>query len=256
MTNTPSLSLTGKVAVVTGSRRGIGRAIALAMAEAGANVVVSDIVTDDGQLASAAEEITRLGRRSLATRMDVTSQAEIDGLIEGVVAELGEIDIWVNNAGVPDVLPILDYNEDDWDHVVDAHLRACYFCSQAVARRMVERRQGIIINMASVLGLGPAPTSAAYSSAKAGIISLTRSLARRLGEHNIRVNAIAPGGTRTEMISGLWSNSERLEQAESKIPLGRLAEPEEIASVAVFLSSHLSAYVTGHTMVVDGGLYA
>ena len=256
MTSIPSLSLAGKVTVVTGSRRGIGRAIALAMAEAGADVAVSDIVTDDGQLASAAEEVTRLGRHSLAARVDVTSKADIDGLIERVMTELGDIDIWVNNAGVPNVLPVLDYSEDEWDRVVDTHLRACYFCSQAVARRMVERRQGIIINMASVLGLGPAPTSAAYSSAKAGIISLTRSLARRLGEHNIRVNAIAPGGTRTEMISGLWSNSERLEQAESKIPLGRLAEPEEIASVAVFLSSHLSAYVTGHTMVVDGGLYA
>ena len=256
MANTPSLSLTGKVAVVTGSRRGIGRAIALAMAEAGADVAVSDIVADDGQLASAAEEVTRLGRRSLSSRTDVTSQADIDILIERVLAELGEIDIWVNNAGVPNVLPVLDYSEDEWDRVVDTHLKACYFCSQAVARRMVKRRQGVIINIASILGLGPAPGSAAYSSAKAGVISLTRSLARGLGEHNIRVNAIAPGGTRTEMVSGLWTDPTRLAEAESRIPLGRLAEPEDIASVVVFLASDLSAYVTGHTMVVDGGLYA
>lgn len=256
MKKTWSLSVDGKVAVVTGSRRGIGGAIAVALAEAGADVAVTDIVADDGQLAAVAEKIISMGRRSLAVRTDVTVAADIENLVQKTVAELGEIDIWVNNAGVPNVLPLLDYTEDQWDHVVDTHLRACYFCSQAVARRMVERKRGVIINLASVIGLGGAPSSAAYSSAKAGIISLTRSMARGLGEYNIRVNAIAPGGVRTEMIRNVWTDPERLKQVAVRNPLGRLAEPEELASVVVFLASDLSSYVTGHTIVVDGGSYA
>jgi NAD(P)-dependent dehydrogenase (short-subunit alcohol dehydrogenase family) len=252
----PTFSLSSQVAVVTGSRRGIGKATALTFAEAGADVAVCDIVIEDGQLEAVAEEIRRLGRRSLAVRTDVTRKADIDNLVAKVVSELGEIDILVNNAGVPNVTPILNYTEEEWDKVVDTHLKGCYLCSQAVARRMVERKKGNIVNIASVLGLGGSPGSAAYSSAKAGIISLTRTLARALGPYQIRVNAIAPGAIKTDMIKNAWSDPERLKEAEGRIPLGRMGEPGDIASAVLFLVSDFASYITGHTIVVDGGSYS
>jgi len=252
----PNLSLRGQVAAVTGSRRGIGKALALAFAEAGADVAVSDIVIEDGQLAGVAEQIKNLGRRSIAVRADVTSKADIENLVHKTVTELGEIDIWANNAGVPNVLPILDYTEEQWDKVVDTHLRGCYFCSQAVARRMVERKRGNIVNIASVAGLGGSPGAAAYSCAKAGIISLTRTMAAALGPYNIRVNAIAPGFVKTDMVINVWSDPVRLKEAEGRVPLGRIAEPSDIANIALFLVSDLSSYVTGQVIVADGGSYA
>ena len=248
----PSFSLEGKVALVTGSRRGIGKAIALAFAEAGADVAVCDFVIEDGELGAVADEIQRLGRRSLAVQTDVTQKAEVDNLVKRVVDEFGVIDILVNNAGIAGGSTLFQTPEDEWDKVIDTNLKGCYLCSQAVGQGMVERKKGNIISMASVAGLS-AGLMRTYNISKAGVIMLTRVLARQLAPHNIRVNAIAPTIIRTEMTRLLWDSPERLEQFESRSLLGRIGETSDIVGPALFLASDASSYITGHTIVVDGG---
>jgi len=267
----PSLSLENRVALVTGSKRGIGKAIALVLAEAGADVAIADYVIDDGELEVVADEIRGLGRRCLAVRADVSQKSEVEELIKRVTIEFGAIDILVNNAGIQSEL-----TEEHWQKVIDVNLNGCYLCSQAVSEGMVERKKGNIINIASVEGLRggavaralapliPVPTvptgltlaGRPYNVSKAGIIMLTRVMARQLGSYGIRVNAIAPGGIRTEMLRFIWDNVDFMKQFESQVPLGRIGEPGEIASVALFLASDASSYVTGHTLVADGGLLA
>lgn len=270
-----SLSLEGKVALVTGGKRGIGRAIALTFAEARADVAVCDYLVDDGELEAVAEEIKRLGRRSLAVQADVSQQSDVDNLFKRIMAEFGVTDILVNNAGISGLGASAETPEEQWHKVIDVNLTGCYLCSQAVVDGMVERKKGNIINIASVEGLrggavagalmpviqarrpaGLALTGRPYNVSKAGIIMLTRALARQLGSYGIRVNAIAPGGTRTEMLRFIWDEPEYIKQFESQVPLGRIGEPNEIASVALFLASDASSYVTGHTLVADGGLLA
>jgi len=222
-------SLDGKVALVTGGRQGIGRGIALELADAGADVAICDVVTDDGALQTVTEEIRKLGRRSLAVRTDVSVKTDVDNLINTVEADFGEIDILVNNAGIGCSTPLLEIEEDEWRKVIDIHLNGTYFCCRAAARKMVERKRGNIINISSIEGIRtviPLRMSAnPYPSAKAGIISMTKGLAHELGPHNIRVNAIAPGAINTEML--------------------RPALEDQAAS-----------YVTGVTIPVDGGYLA
>jgi NAD(P)-dependent dehydrogenase (short-subunit alcohol dehydrogenase family) len=267
--------LEGKVALVTGAKGGIGRATALAFAEAGADVAVCDCVIDDGELGAVAEEIQRFGRRSLDVQTDVSQKTEVDNLVQRVEDELGPVDILVNNAGVSGLGTPAATHEELWDRVIDINLNGCYLCSQAVGKGMIERKKGSIISIASVEGFmggvtawalmssPPAPRPAItvpspqpYNISKAGVIMLTRVLARQLGSYGIRVNAIAPGGIRTEMTRFFWTQPEMLERFESHVPLGRLAGPEEMASVALFLASDAASYVTGHTIVADGGLLA
>ncbi len=272
----PSLSLENRVALVTGSKRGIGKAIALVLAEAGADVAIADYVIDDGELEVVADEIRGLGRRCLAVRADVSQKSEVEELIKRVTIEFGAIDILVNNAGISGLEVQSELTEEHWQKVIDVNLNGCYLCSQAVSEGMVERKKGNIINIASVEGLRggavaralapliPVPTvptgltlaGRPYNVSKAGIIMLTRVMARQLGSYGIRVNAIAPGGIRTEMLRFIWDNVDFMKQFESQVPLGRIGEPGEIASVALFLASDASSYVTGHTLVADGGLLA
>jgi NAD(P)-dependent dehydrogenase (short-subunit alcohol dehydrogenase family) len=249
----PRVDLTGKVAAVTGSRRGIGAAIALAFAEAGADVVVSDIVADDGLLDGMVKQVKGSGRDGMAVRADVTVKSDVQNLVNAAVARFGKIDIWVNNAGVPNVIPILDYTEEQWDRIVDTHLKGCFLCSQVIAPRMIERKTGNIINISSVAGLSGSPASAAYASAKAGILSLTRTFSQALGPHGIRVNAIAPGFVNTDMVKDILGQPARLKDIEGRIPLGRVAQPADIANIALFLASDLAGYVTGQTIVANGG---
>jgi len=252
-----NLSLEGRVAIVTGGRQGIGKAIAMTFAEAGADVVICDCVVDDGELGAVAEEIQGLGRRCLAIQVDVSRKTDVDNLVQKALAEFGTIDILVNNAGIGSGTPLLEISEDEWDRVIDVHLKGCYLCCQAVSKGMVERKRGSIINISSVEGVKVVRSSAnPYPGAKAGIIMLTRGLAHELGQYSIRVNAIAPGAIKTEMLRPVWDDPEGLKLLEAMIPLGRLAEPSEIASVALFLASDVSSYVTGHTIVADGGLLA
>lgn len=253
----PSLSMEGKKVIVTGARRGIGEATALAFAEAGADVAICDWVVEGGELAAVAEKIEKLGRRSVAVQADVSRKADVDNLIQRAMDEFGTIDVLVNNAGMSSGTPFLEMAEDEWDSVVDVHLKGCYLCTQAVARIMVEQKKGNIINIASVEGLRSVRRTAnPYPAAKAGIMLLTRGLAWELGPYNIRVNVIAPGAIRTEMLRDAWSDPVALKVFEAMIPLGRMAEPSEIANVALFLASEASGFVTGHTLVVDAGLMA
>jgi len=252
----PSLSLEGKTALVTGARRGIGEATALAFAEAGADVAICDWVVEGGELAAVAEQIEKLGRRSLAVEADVSRKAHVDSLVQRTMDEFGTIDVLVNNAGIASAIQLLEISEDDWDLVINIDLKGCYLCSQAVGRIMVEQKRGNIINISSVFGINGHPACVAYDSAKAGVISLTRALACNLGPYNIRVNAIAPGSIKTEMIRPLWSDPELLRALERSNALGRIAEPSEIANVALFLASDASSYVSGHTIVADAGLTA
>ncbi len=251
----PSFSLEGKVAIVTGGGTGIGRGIALEFAKAGADVVVGSRKLVN--LEKVAEEVRALGRRSLAVQTDISRKADVDNLVQRVMGEFGGIDILVNNAVVFTRTPVIEISEDDWDKTFDINLKGYYLCCQAVGKEMVERRKGSIINVASTAGFRVGPTnSTIYSTAKAGVIMLARGLARELGSYNIRVNTIAPGTVRTKMTERTWSDPERLKQEEARMPLGRLGEPSDIGSVAVFLASDASRHITGSTIVVDGGLLA
>jgi len=252
----PSFSLEGKVALVTGSRRGLGKAMALAFAEAGADVAVCDRVVEEGDLQAVAEEIQKLGRRSLAVQLDLTQKAEVENLVKRVEDELGPIDILVNNAGGRSSSPLLhETPEDEWQMVMDNNLKTGFICSQVVVKGMIERKRGNIINMASAAGLKAFTKRGSYNIAKAGVIMLTRNLAWDLGKYNIRVNAIAPTQTMTERALERMPPEIRA-RAEASYPLRRLASVEEILGPAIFLASDASSYITGHTIVMDGGLLA
>ena len=252
----PNLSLAGKVAIVTGGKRGIGKAIALAFAEAGADVAICGRVIKDGELEAVAEEIRRLGRRSLAIKADTSHKADVDRMVHEVIAKFGTIDILVNNAGTVITSPLLDMSESDWDEVINVNLKGCYLCSQAVGKIMVERKKGNIINIASIFAFKAIPTRGAYCVAKAGVVMLTRVLARELGSYGIRANAIAPGMVKTEFSREGWTNPEILKRANAETPLGRIAETNDIVGAALFLASGASDYITGHTIVIDGGRLA
>ncbi len=248
------LALKGKIAMVTGARRGIGRAVALALAGAGADVVIADIVTADGQLAKTATAIKKLGAKYLPLKGDISSDADVTGMVKQACKTFGKIDILVNCAGV--WIPgenLIDTPEANWDKVIDINLKGTWFCCRAVGKVMAGQGSGAIINLSSQVGLNPGTGAGAYSISKAGIIMMTRQLALELAEKNIRVNAIAPGIVKTEFNKVLWKNRQGAGRMGSMVPLGRLAEPEDIARAALFLASDDAAYVTGTVMPVDGG---
>ncbi len=249
----PSLSLAGKVAIVTGGSRGIGKAIALTFAEAGADVVVCSRDTD-GKLKPAAEEIRGLGRRSLAVLADVTQKAAVDDLVRRTMDEFGAIDILVNNVGTVIRASVVEHSEEGWDEVMDTNLKSFFLCSRVVAKIMMDQKRGNIISMASMRGIVAAPGRISYSVSKAGVIMLTRVLALEFASYNIRVNAIAPGWIKTEMTKPLYSDPKANEEIAATIPMGRWATVDEMANVALFLASDVSSYVTGHTLVADGGI--
>jgi NAD(P)-dependent dehydrogenase (short-subunit alcohol dehydrogenase family) len=252
----PNFSLTDEVAVVTGGRRGIGKTIALAFAEAGAHVAVCDLVADDGGLQSVVEEVQKLGRRSLAIRADTSQKADVENMVQKVMDEFGRVDILVNNAGILIRSPLLDLPEDAWDKLMSVSLKGCYLCAQAAGRRMVEQRGGKIINIASQYSFKVTPGLGLYSIAKAGVVMLTRAFAQELGKHGIRVNAIAPGLVKTEFSRSTWADPEFSKQYNAAMPLGRMAETSDLVGAALFLASDASSYVTGHTILVDGGALA
>lgn len=249
----PFFSLAGKVALVTGGKRGIGKAIALMFAEAGADVAVCSRGIEDGELESVAAEIKKLGRRSLAIQADTNRKADVDPMVERVVAELGGIDILVNNAGIIVRAPILETSEEDLDRLLGIDLKAYILCAQAAGKIMVKQKKGNIINISTQHAFKANPGFGAYGIAKAGVLLLTRVLARELGAFGIRANGIAPGLTRTEFSRPTWTNTNLLKEIEASLPLGRIGEPEDIAKAALFLASDVSSYVTGHTILMEGG---
>ncbi|MFC1995849.1 SDR family NAD(P)-dependent oxidoreductase [Chloroflexota bacterium] len=249
-------SLDGKIAIVTGGKQGIGKAIALAMAQAGADVVVCSRVIEDGKLKAVADEIKGLGRRSLVVQTNITRRADVDNLIQKVIDEFGRVDIMVNNAGVLLRSPFLELSEEVWDKTINTDLKGCYFCCQAVAKRMVEQKSGNIINIASGLATKAAPLMGVYCAAKAGVLMMSRVMALELAQYNIRVNVISPGLLKSDMTTYSWSDPEVLKPIAAARPLGRIAEPSDIVGAAVFLASDAASYVTGHNVLVDGGYYA
>ena len=253
----PNFSLAGKVAIVTGGKRGIGKAIALAFAEAGADVATCSRVIEDGELEAAAEEIRRLGRRSLAVQADVSRKSDVDNLVQKVTEQFGAIDILVNNAGIAIREPLLDTPEENWDKVININLKGPYLCSQAVGKKMVERKRGgSIISMASSHAFKAGVSTGTYDIAKAGVVMLTRVLAQELGRYGIRANAIAPILVKTDLNLSRRSDPGFLKKREARIPLGRVAETSDIVGTALFLASDASSLISGHTILIDGGEFA
>jgi 3-oxoacyl-[acyl-carrier protein] reductase len=244
--------LNGKVALVTGASRGIGRAIALHLAEAGADVMVNYA----GSEAAAAEvvaQIAALGRKAMKCRADVSSAQEADDLVKQTIEHFGKIDILVNNAGITRDNLIMRMKEEEFDQVIATNLKGVFNCIKAVTRPMMKQRSGRIINISSVVGVLGNPGQANYVAAKAGVIGLTKATARELASRGITVNAVAPGFIETDMTDKL--TGETREQMLKSIPLERLGQPEEIAKVVRFLSSNDASYMTGQTIHVDGGMY-
>lgn len=247
------MKLDDKTAIVTGARRGIGRAIALAMARAGANVVVSDISQEDCQ--KVVTEIESLGRRGLAIKCDVVSKAEVEKMVGRAVAGFGRLDILVNNAGIINFKPFLELTEEEWDKTLTVNLKGQFLCAQAAAKEMLKNKWGRIINIASISsgGCGIAfPLIAHYTASKGGVAALTEALALELTPQGINVNAICPGAIDTDMAKGVKDGGQ-LEQVLLRIPKGRLGLPEDIANLAVFLASDESDYISGAAIVIDGG---
>ena len=239
-------SLDGKVALVTGGSRGIGAAISHELAKAGAKVAVN---FRSGR--EAADEVAgEIG--GLAVQADVSNPEEVQALIERVEGELGDIDALVNNAGVTRDTLIARMTDDDWQTVIDTNLRGTFNTSRAVSRKMLRRRAGSIVNLSSVVGVHGNPGQANYAASKAGIIGLTKALARELGSRRVRVNAIAPGYISTELTDVL--NDEQRGLILGNTPLGRLGEPEDVARAVRFLCSDEAAFITGEVLLVDGGL--
>lgn len=246
-------SLENQIAIVTGSRRGIGKAIALTFAEAGADVALCAL-TDDEKLKAVTEQIRQIGRRSLSLGIDVTKRSDVEYMAQRVINEFGSIDILVNCAGLWITgQTLLECGEDDWDRVVNTNLKSTYLFCQAAGKRMVEQKTGNIINITSRVGINATPGIGAYGVAKAGVILLTQQLALEMAGYNIRVNAIAPGWIKTDMNVHLRTTPEAEKHISDTVPLGRLGETEDISKIALFLASDDAGFVTGQTIVADGG---
>lgn len=253
-------ALTGKVALVTGGGRGMGEAIARAMAEAGASVIVSARHLEGVQRVAA--DIEKMGRQALAVAADMTVSSQVKEMVDRALAKFGRIDILVNNAGgfSPDMAGAVaagaakEITEESWDRVITANLKSAFLVSKMVAPVMLKQRRGSIINLCSLSGLRPYPVAASYGAAKAGIWNFTESLAAELAP-DVRVNAVAPGTIETPMVTDLMEKNQEMKQKRLKrILLRRFGRPEEVADTVVFLASDASSYITGETIIIDGGL--
>lgn len=251
-------SLDGKVALVTGGARGIGRGIVLSLAKQGADVAIN-FVSHSEQAQEVANQVTQLGRRALTVKADVSQKSEVDQMVQAVITNLGKIDILVNNAGVCFSKPFLEVSEEEWDQTLDINLKGQFLVAQGVAKEMVKNGGGKIINIASVasggtgIGFQGLPH---YCASKGGIVGLTEALAVELAPQKINVNAIAPGLIDTDMARGVLTNPQALEGIMTRIPWKRAGKPEDIGAVAVFLASQEADYLTGTTIYVDGGWLA
>jgi 3-oxoacyl-[acyl-carrier protein] reductase len=245
------VDLTGKVAMVTGSAQGIGKAIGLLFARNGADIAVSDVNIEKAE--ETAREIQALGRRAMAIKSDVSRLDEVEKMVQAVLEQFGRIDILINNAGIARDKLILRMTEEDWDAVLDINLKGTFNCTKAVIRHMSKQRSGKIVNIASVVGEMGNAGQANYSASKAGVIGLTKTVAREFAQRGINVNAIAPGYIRTPMTDALPEKAK--EELKGMIPMERLGQPEDVAEAALFLVSEASSYITGQVLNVNGGIY-
>lgn len=245
--------LDGKVAIVTGAARGLGQAMAVGLAEAGADVVTVDIV----DMSQTLHQIESVGRRCFGVSADLRTLESVDKIVPQACTHMQGIDILVNNAGIIRRAPLLDFTVEDWDEVMDVNLRTLFFLSQAVAKVMIEQgRGGKIINIASMLSFQGGILVPSYTASKSGVMGLTRLLANELAPHNINVNAIAPGYMATANTAPLRADPVRGKAILERIPAGRWGEPEDLKGVVVFLASEASSYMHGYTVAVDGGWLA
>jgi len=243
--------LTGKAAVVTGASSGIGRAIALGLAAHGADVLVAG--RNPERTAESAQQVAALGRRSAVFELEVSSRDSARAMAEKAMEEFGRIDILVNSAGMNIRKPILEIKDEDWDPVLTVNLKGTLYCCQAVGRYMVEQKRGKILNVASISSKLGHPARGAYASSKGGLIQLTKVMATEWAPYNICVNAISPAAVDTPFIDGLKKDRQRLDRELERIPLGRIATPDDVVGAAVFLLSPASDFITGHNLIIDGG---
>lgn len=241
-----------RVAIVTGAARGIGRAIALALAKKGVIPVIVDIDAAGAQLV--VEEIVQMGIAAASYMVDVSNVGQITQMVDDVVEKYGHVDILVNNAGILSKVAIEELNEAEWDRIMNINVKSAMFASQQVLKHMIRQGWGRIINISSLAGrMGGFSTGCAYSTSKAAILGMTMCIARKVAKNNITVNAIAPGTTESELIKGF--TPEELKKLEESIPVGRLGKPENIAETVVFLASEVASFITGAVIDVNGGMF-
>lgn len=244
------MRLEGKVAFITGGARGIGKAIALEFARQGSDIAIGDVNAEE--MLKTQGEIESLGRKCLSLSLDVTKPQSAEDAVNKILDKFTKVDILVNNAGITRDTLLLRMSETDWDAVLNVNLKGAFNCLKAVSRPMIKARSGRIINIASIIGLIGNAGQANYAASKAGVIALTKTAAKELASRGINVNAVAPGFIQTHMTDKL--TAEQKEKMLAVIPLARMGSPEDVARVSLFLASEESAYITGQTIVVDGGM--
>ena len=244
------MRLKDKVALITGGARGIGQAIAMAFAKEGADIVVADVNLEIAQ--KTASEIENLGRKALALEMDVTNYDKVEEGINKILDKMGKVDILVNNAGITKDNLLLRMSSGDWDAVINVNLKGTFNCIKAVSRPMIKQRSGRIISIASIIGLMGNPGQANYAASKAGIIALTKTVAKELASRNVNANAVAPGFIQTEMTAKLPEDIKK--KMLEAIPLAKLGTPQDVANTCLFLASDESSYITGQVITIDGGM--
>lgn len=247
MTNLFDLS--GKSAIVTGASRGLGKSIAIGLAQAGTDVLASDIL----DCTDTVTEIKKLGKKAVGIKTDVTNKTEVQNMVQTAVKEFGKIDIFVNNAGIVRSSPAETMEEKDWDAVINVNLKGEWLCAQEAGKQMIKQKSGSIINIASIAGLGGSATSAAYCASKAGVILMTKTLALEWGKHGIRVNTICPGVFVTAMTEPFLKDPGFAQLVATRVALERSGSPKELAGMAVYLASDAASYTTGAEFIVDGG---
>jgi 3-oxoacyl-[acyl-carrier protein] reductase len=245
------LKLAGKVALVTGGAQGIGKAVALLLARNGADIVVSDINLEKAE--ETAKEVQALGRKALATKVDVAAFGDVEKMVEAILTQFGKVDILVNNAGIARDKLILRMTEEDWDAVLNINLKGTFNCTKAVVRHMSKQKSGKIVNIASVVGEMGNAGQGNYAASKAGVIGFTKTIAREFAQRGINVNAIAPGYIETPMTDALPDKVK--EELKRLIPMDRLGKPEDVAEAVLFLVSESANYITGQVLNVNGGIY-
>lgn len=245
------MRLKGKAAIVTGGAQGIGRAIGLAFAREGADVLVADILSDKAQQVS--REIKDLGRKSLSFNVDVTKKSQVEEMVKAALDAFGKIDVLVNAAGIFIRSAIEELAEEDWDRVIAVNLKGTFLCSQTIGKELIKQGGGNIVNIASIAGHTPQIYLGPYSPSKAAVLSLTKLMAVEWANHKVRVNALSPGPTSTPLIESIYHTDALRKGREKSIPMNRFASPDEVANAALFLASDDAGFVTGHSIVIDGG---